>query len=201
MASVKCVPSLEVLLALRERSHGLWPSGLSGGHNIPIVFTSCGSGKSDGFARNPVFSWYICWQLSDGDCCRVELTTVGGTWRSPSPGQFPPYQAHTTTCLSSFFSLSLPHFPSLLKIPPVFPFLFHWQLSMSVDFYKEQKATLISGNLCFYIGKTGCWPVHNLNWGQWKCRKQKHQWKYSSHLLCHKHKVLTAQKCMSNPFF
>ena len=148
----------------------------------------------------PGFSWWICWPLSDGDCCRVELTTVWGTWSSPSPGQFPPYQTHTTTSLSSFFSLSLPHFPCLLKIPPIFPFLFHWQLSMSVDLYREQKGTLISGNLCFYIGKTGCWPVHNLNWGQWKGRKQKHQWKYLGHLLWHKHKVLTAQKCMSNPF-
>ena len=133
-------------------------------------------------------------------CCRVELTTVMGIGWSPSPGLFPPYQTHTTTSLPSFFSLSLLYFPSLLKIPPIFPFLFHWQFSLSVDLYKEQKMTFISGNLCFYIGKTGCRPVHNLNSGQWKCRKQKHQWKYCSHLSWHKHKVLTTQKCMNNPF-
>lgn len=147
----------------------------------------------------PMFSWWTCSPLSDGGRCRTELTTMGGHSGLHLKGGY---------LLSSqplLFLLFPPIFSplSLLapKTPSFFPLLSHKDsFQWAQIFTKKKKMTLVFGNFCFSMGKAGYWPIYNLNWGQWKDRKHKHQWKYFNHLPWHTYKALATQKCRSSPF-
>ena len=118
---------------------------------------------------------------------------------SPPQGRLPPFQA--TTSLSSLSPHFFPTFPPCSQNPILLsPSLPQRQFSVSPDFYKEKKMTLVFGNFCFYMGQAGYWTIYNLNWGQWKGRKHKHQWKYFNHLPWHTYKMLATQKCRNSPF-